>query len=249
MRRPVILLTNDDGPSSPGLTVLREALEELGEVWTVIPATEQSCISHSLTLSSPIRVERLRERFFLVHGKPADAVIIAIGDLLPQKPGLCVAGVNRGYNLGTDAFYSGTVAAAREAAFIGIPSLAVSVEKENGEDSAVSWGTAAHVAIRVAKAMLSGRLTHPLWNLNVPNTPQVKGIMLSRAGKRQYAEVLRKGGDGFYVIAGTPTKSAEEGTDIWAVSQGFASLTPISVDPTERDGLPEGTGIPSQDPF
>lgn len=245
--RPLILLTNDDGPDTPGLPVMRDALEDLGEVWVAVPSAEQSCVSHSLTLCAPLMVEKKRERFFVVHGRPADAVIIAVGDLLPDRPRICVSGVNRGYNLGTDVFYSGTVAAAREAAFAGIPSLAVSVERENGNDAAIRWETAARFGARVARAMLEGQLTHPLWNLNVPNSPDIKGIRLSRAGRRQYGEVLMKGGDGVYTIAGTPTKTAEEGTDIWVVSSGFASLTPISVDPTEKDGLEERTRFPSED--
>lgn len=245
--RPLILLTNDDGPESPGLQAMRDALEELGEVWVVVPSAEQSCISHSLSLGVPIGVEKRGERFFVVHGKPADAVIIAVGDLLPNKPKICVSGINRGYNLGTDVFYSGTVAAAREAAFAGIPGIAVSVQRENGNDSAVLWETAARVGLKVARAILEGRLTHPLWNLNVPNLPEVKGIRMGRAGKRQYGEVLKRGENSFYTIAGTPTKTTEEGTDIWLVSQGFASLTPISVDPTEKDGLAEREGTPAKD--
>ncbi len=242
-----ILLTNDDGPDSPGLTAMRHALGELGEVWVAIPSAEQSCISHSLTLGVPIRVERVGERFFVVHGRPADAMIIAVGDLLPTRPNLCVSGVNRGYNLGTDAFYSGTVAAAREAAFAGIPGLAVSVERENGDDSGIHWETAARIGATVARAILEGRLGHPLWNLNVPNSPDIKGIRFGRAGKRQYGEVLMKGGDSVYIISGTPTRTAEEGTDIWLVSNGFASLTPLSVDPTEKDGLAERVGFPAED--
>ncbi|MGB9590357.1 MAG: 5'/3'-nucleotidase SurE, partial [Candidatus Hydrothermia bacterium] len=223
--KPLILLTNDDGPDSPGLKAMEDRLVELGEVWVAVPSGEQSCISHSLTLGAPIKVEKRGERFFVVHGKPADAVIIAIGDLLRDRPSLCVSGVNRGYNLGTDVFYSGTVAAAREAAFAGIPALAVSVERENGDDSAVHWETAALVGVEVARAILDRKLTHPLWNLNVPNSREIRGIRLARAGKRQYGEVLTRGGDGVYVIAGTPTKTAEEGTDIWLVSRGFAALT------------------------
>jgi len=245
--RLLILLTNDDGPLSPGLPAMRDALGELGEVWVVVPSAEQSCVSHSLTLGVPIKVEKKGEGFFVVHGRPADAVIIALGDLLPTSPGICVSGVNRGYNLGTDAFYSGTVAAAREAAFTGIPGLAVSVQRENGDDSAILWEPAARVGLRVARAILEGRLAHPLWNLNVPNLPELKGIRMGRAGKRQYGEVLMRGGDSVYTISGTPTKSTEEGTDIWLVSQGFASLTPISVDPTERDGLAEREGTPPED--
>ena len=228
---------------------MRDALEELGEVWVVAPASEQSCISHSLTLGVPLKVERNGERFFVVHGRPADAVIIALGELLPGRPSICVSGVNRGYNLGTDVFYSGTVAAARESAFAGIPSLAVSIQRENGDDSAILWGTAARAGARVARAILEGQLAHILWNLNVPNLPEIRGIRFGRAGKRQYGEVLRRIGDSLYTIAGTPTKTLEEGTDIWLVSQGFASLTPISVDPTERDGLAEGTRELAENPL
>jgi 5'-nucleotidase len=245
----VILLTNDDGPYCPGLLAMRDALTALGEVWAAVPSAEQSCVSHSLTLGAPLKVEKKGDRFFVVHGKPADAVIIALGELLPERPSLCVSGVNRGYNLGTDAFYSGTVAAARESAFAGVPGLAVSIQRENGDDSAIFWQTAARAGARVARAILDGRLNHILWNLNVPNLPEIRGIRFGRAGRRQYGEVLKKLGDSLYLIAGTPTETAEEGTDIWLVSQGFASLTPISVDPTERDGLAEGTREPFEDPL
>ncbi len=247
MPRPLILLTNDDGVDAPGLAALQRVAEDMGEVWVVAPAEEQSCVSHSITLSKEIAVEQLGPRRFAVHGKPADAVIVALGGLLPQRPALCLSGINRGYNLGTDVFYSGTVAGAREAALAGISGLAVSVEREkNGQkqpDSAINWDTAAGIAKKIAQALMSGSLPPGLWNLNVPNRQRVESVKIGWAGPRKYTDVLNRVGPGLFRISGKPSEGAGPETDIDITKRGYASLTPLSVDPTDRYGVEKSRGF------
>src|SRR5690606_17768279 len=143
--RPLILLSNDDGVAARGLRTLREALLAIGDVVTVAPATEQSANSHSLTLSRPLRHREVEEGVHSIDGTPADCIYVALyrERFLPRWPDLVVSGINHGYNLGTDVFYSGTVAAAREGALRGIPSIAFSLGPKG------SFEEAAEVAVRM----------------------------------------------------------------------------------------------------
>ncbi len=228
----MILLVNDDGFNAPGLQALKKAFAGLDEVWVVAPAAEASCISHAITLGRPIRVKRHGEREFAVYGTPSDAALIALEALLPRKPDLVVSGINLGYNLGTDVYYSGTVAAAREAAFAGVKALAVSIERERGEPR---WELAAEAATKAVEFL--ERTKHLLWNLNVPNIPEVKGIRFARVGRRGYKDAVRHLEGEYYLISGTPEKEDAEGTDVWWVERGFAALSPLSVNPTAEEVL------------
>jgi 5'-nucleotidase len=239
-RGPLILLTNDDGVDAPGLRALEAALGHLGEVWTVAPAHERSTSSHSVTLGSPLFVLRAARRRFAVSGTPVDALFVGLGCLLPRRPALVVSGINVGPNLGTDTIYSGTVAAAREAALRGIPAVAVSLVR--GSDWTAAARPAAEVVrlvLRAGRAAISADGRGALLNLNVPAHPR-GGIRLTRLGRRTYpeeVELRRSPRGGMYAwIGGYPVGSDRTpGTDTRAVSDGFVSATLLTMDLTQRD--------------
>jgi 5'-nucleotidase len=238
-KRPLILLTNDDGVHAPGLAAACEAVGDLGEAWVVAPLDETSSIGHAVTLMRPIFRTRLGPRRFGLSGTPADAVFIACSDILPRMPDLVISGINNGCNLGKDTFYSGTVAAAREAAFRGIPAMAVSVEKGGPFDaaSALARITAAAVLAgrgpKVADPERDGAL---LVNINVPSRP-VRALRVTRLGRRIYGDhvVKRRSPRGhvYYWINGGATPAFPgRGTDGEALSRGFASMTFLDLDQT-----------------
>ncbi len=252
-----ILVSNDDGIFAAGLPPLVGALEALGDVRVVAPASEQSASSHALTMHSPLRVRKHREGWFSVSGTPADCVYMAINHLLPWRPDLVVSGINRGGNLSEDVHYSGTVAAAREACLVGIKGLAVSLHIDWGapNDPRTCWETAAALAARVVPDVAANQIPGcRLFNLNVPDLPldQVKGIRLCRLGHRNYkidvTERRDLRGKRYYWIGGNheffdPTP----GTDGPAVEDSWASLTPMRVDLTADTALPAMSGWDSVD--
>lgn len=229
-----ILVTNDDGVHAPGILALAEAMRELGSVEIAAPATNQSTSGHKKTLFSDIRYAETQlvngMSALAVHGSPADCIAVAAMGLRTWAPDLVVSGINRGENLGQDVTYSGTVTAALEATINGAPALAVSLAQRDADDPA-DYRHAASIALTIARHML----VHPLppltiLNLNVPKG-EAKGVRLTRQGVRIYKDALERG-DGFVRIVGDPpTGLVEElGTDIWAIHQGYASLTPIHLD-------------------
>ena len=238
-KRPLILLTNDDGVHAPGLAAAHEAVKDLGEAWVVAPLEETSSIGHAVTLMRPIFCTRLGPRRYGLSGTPADGVFIALGDLVPRKPDLVISGINSGLNLGKDTFYSGTVAAAREAAFRGIPAMAVSVERGASFEEAL-------VLVRtVAAAVLGGRGPHVadperdgalLVNINVPSGP-ARGLRVTRLGRRIYGDhVIKRRSPRrhvYYWIDGGATPAPPgRGTDGEALSRGYASMTFLDLDQT-----------------
>lgn len=238
-KRPLILLTNDDGVHAQGLTAACDAVGDLGDAWVVAPLEETSSIGHAVTLMRPIFCTRLGPRRFALSGTPADGVFIACSDLLPRAPDLVVSGINNGYNLGKDVFYSGTVAAAREAAFRGIPAVAASVERGG------SFEAAAALVRIMAAAVLSGtgpRAADPerdgalLVNVNVPSRP-ARGLRVTRLGRRIYGDHVVKRRSPrrhvYYWINGGATPAPPgRGTDGDALSRGYASLTFLDLDQT-----------------
>src|SRR5687768_16220958 len=160
-----ILVTNDDGVHSEGIHVLAAALSRLGEVLVVAPHVEASAIGHALTLRRPLRMERLRDGVYEVDGTPTDCVKVALTQLYPAPPDLVVSGINKGYNLGDDVTYSGTVSGALEGTLLGIPSIAVSLERGAEYD----FSPAAEAAVRIAEAVLDRGLPGRTFiNINVP---------------------------------------------------------------------------------
>lgn len=229
-----ILLSNDDGVHAKGIQVLQQALSQIAEVTTVGPDRNCSGASNSLTLINPLRVQQLDNGFLSVNGTPTDCVHLAISQLLDHTPDLVVAGINHGANLGDDVLYSGTVAAATEGRHLGLPAIAVSLAGRDEEH----FVTAAFVTVQVIKKLKS----HPLpadqiLNINVPALPieQLKGIQVTRLGRRHKAETMTSAIDPWgkkiywYGSLG-PELDAGEGTDFYAVANGYASITPLQID-------------------
>jgi 5'-nucleotidase len=232
-----ILVTNDDGVFAPGLLALAEAMRPLGTVAVAAPSTNQSASGHKKTLFAPIPYEEVHLANGLpalaVSGSPADCIAVSAMGLRPWPPDLVVSGINRGENLSQDVTYSGTVTAALEATINGAPALAVSLAKRDA-DAVEDYAEAARVAAHVAQAILQRGLPPlTILNLNVPNLPRVRGLQLTRQGTRLYMDQIERG-EGFVRIVGDPPGGAVEelGTDLWAVHQGYASLTPIHLDMT-----------------
>ncbi len=233
-----ILVTNDDGVFSEGIKLLARALEPLAEVTVVAPDREQSASGHSLTLHRPLRMRQLAERNFSVDGTPTDCVNLAIAWLMKDAPpDLVVSGINFGCNLGEDVTYSGTVSATFEAMLLGVPSVAFSQEVSEQ----FSFEPGARVARAIVESLIDADLAADLLlNVNIPAVP-ISGVQVTKLGKRTYSQsVVEKRdprGRSYFWIAGTPEWSAQEGTDIYAVSQGQVSITPLHLDLTDYRGL------------
>lgn len=232
----IILVCNDDGIRSDGIQALAQAVDSLGEVYIVAPDREQSAVSHSLTLHRPLRVEQIAPRQFAVDGTPTDCVNLAVSGILPARPGLVLSGINKGANLGDDITYSGTVSAAMEGTLLGIPSIALSLVARDTFDFAAAASFAALLAAQV--------IAHPfavdtLLNVNVPAIARerMRGVRITRQGKRRYGEALVEKtdprGKKYYWIGGGELDFVDEpGTDFAAVQDGAVSITPVHLDLT-----------------
>jgi 5'-nucleotidase len=237
---PRILVTNDDGIFSEGIKLLAEALSALGEVWVVAPDREQSAMGHALTLSRPLRMQKVEERRYAVDGTPTDCVNLGILSLLKDHPpDLVASGINFGLNLGDDVTYSGTVSATFEGTLLGIPSVAFSQEVAEG----FAFAPAAAFARELCGLLLNGGLDIPrdlLLNVNIPAGP-IQGVSFTRLGRRVYKqsviEKLDPRGRKYYWIAGTPHWDRASGTDYEAVVGGSISVTPLHLDLTYYPGL------------
>jgi 5'-nucleotidase len=233
----LILLSNDDGIQSEGLHILKDDLSRFHDVWTVAPEKENSCISHAVTLQTPLRIRELDRRTFSTDGTPADSVLLGLKVILPHPPDLIIAGINKGPNMGQDVNYSGTVAAAKEGAFLGIPSLAVSLDARKD----FRFDTAKDVVRQLIEKIGNFPLPrHVLLNVNVPNRPQpLRGFMMTRLGKRIYngsiVERIDPRGGRYYWIGGdSDSFEPIRGTDFYAVSREYVSVTPLHWDTTHR---------------
>ncbi|MGM0413119.1 MAG: 5'/3'-nucleotidase SurE [Pseudomonadota bacterium] len=237
-----ILLSNDDGVRAPGLRALAEALGELGRVTVVAPDRNRSGASNSLTLEQPIRAQTEADGYICVEGTPTDCVHLAITGLLESEPDMVVSGINAGSNLGDDVLYSGTVAAAMEGRFLGLPAMAVSL----AGTELVHYDTAARVAARLVRRLTEDPLpADTLLNVNVPDIPfeALSGYRVARLGHRHKAEPVIRSADPrgrpiYWVGPPGDEEDAGPGTDFDAVRQGYVSLTPIQVDLTRHEALP-----------
>lgn len=233
----LVLLSNDDGIDAAGLNALEAALEGLGELWTVAPATEQSARSHSFTMNEPLRVIQHGERRFAVTGTPADSVYLAVHSILPRRPTLVVSGINRGSNLSTDVIYSGTVAAAREGVANDIPALAVSLHIPDGE-TVLHWASAQRVAREMAEVVVARGLPPGiLLNVNVPNVEAPRGVRIAPMGRRRYAPLVHEQRDprgrSFYWIGGPHERfDGEDDSDGPLCEAGYTVVTPLQLDLT-----------------
>jgi 5'-nucleotidase len=244
--RPLILVTNDDGVMAPGIRAVAEALGEVGQVIIAAPDRERSAASHSISLDRPLRVDELEEGVFSIDGTPVDCVYLALLHLVPRRPALCVSGINNGYNLGSDVFYSGTVAGAVEAALRGVPSIAVSLERRSPQDfshaAAFTEALAAEVVARGPAAIPDASLL----SVNLPRGP-VTEYQVTHLGRRVYRDQVDVRQDlrgrSYYWIGG-PEENATDlpGSDCSAVRDGRASVTPLALDLTHTKLLGELVG-------
>jgi 5'-nucleotidase len=234
-----ILVTNDDGYRSEGIRALAEALAPLGEVTIVAPVLEASAIGHALTLRHPLRLDRIADRVMAVDGTPTDCVNIAITQVFHGLPDLVVSGINKGWNLGDDVTYSGTVAGALEAALLGIPGIAMSLRATTGE---YDFGPSACVAATITDAILRRPLPRRTFlNINMP-WGQPKGYRVTVQATRNHITSVAKRHD----PKGRPYYWIEEGQDEWqphdrsdyqAVRDGYVSVTPLQPDLTAHHAL------------
>lgn len=231
-----ILISNDDGVYAPGLAILANALQKIAKIDVVAPDRDRSGASNSLTLDAPLRAHYLDNGFLRVEGTPTDCVHLAITGLLAEKPDMVVSGINSGANLGDDILYSGTVAAATEGRFLGLPAIAVSLagsECRHYETAAI-----------LAKEFVLRLQTDPLpadtiLNVNVPDVPinEIAGIEVTRLGKRHSAEPISKTSDPrgrpiYWIGPAGSEQDAGPGTDFHAINRKKVSVTPLKIDMT-----------------
>ena len=246
-----ILVTNDDGISSPGLWALAESLKGIGEVVVVAPDRQQSGVGSSVTLHHAVRMaptifNRDGIKSYAVEGTPGDSVILATEKLVKDPIDLLVSGINTGSNMGNDVFVSGTVGAAFHGFFRGIPSMAVSVTALYD----VHFEPAARVAYLLALKARDGLFPpRALINVNVPNKPlsQLKGLRVTRLADGSYTEVVDEGNDPrrlhYWINRSRPNWTSQPGTDIWAAENDLISITPLHNDVTAHSSLPNLTGL------
>lgn len=247
----LILLTNDDGIYSPGLIALYEALQELGDVQVIAPATEQSGVGHSISYLRPLIVKEVfqgdRHFGFAVDGSPADCVKLGVSELCPRRPDVVVSGINVGLNAGIAVLYSGTVAAAIEGAFFGIPSLAVSLQFDDNPN----FARAAQLAVQIIHQIMKQRIDDVrLFNLNIPTkalTDESPRVCVVPMDIRQYGEKYEKRvdpwGRTYYWATGEPSPAADDrGTDLSVLARGHIALTPLHYDLTAQNVLSKITG-------
>lgn len=236
---PLILVTNDDGVQSEGIHVLAEAMKQLGEVVVVGPLQEASAIGHALTLRRPLRIETLRESVYAVDGTPTDCVNIGCEIILKRLPDLVVSGINKGWNLGDDITYSGTVSGALEGALLGVPGIAVSLRRTPTYD----FGPSADAAATVARMVLSqGIPPRTFLNINVPaGTP--KGLRVTTQAKRNHVTQIDsrtdpRGNPYYWIEEALDEYHPDSGrSDYEAVMDGYTSVTPLQPDMTAYDML------------
>ena len=238
-----ILLTNDDGIDAPGINILAEKLQEKHEIIVIAPAEEQSAASHSITLFQPIRILDKGENRFAVTGTPTDCISIAFQTILKKPVDLVISGINGGQNMSEDVLYSGTVAAALEAMFLGNKAIAISLASYTDQ----KFETA---AFYMDKMLDNGIMEligkKEILNINIPNVEisEVKGIKITELGHRHYTDFVKektdKQGNTFYYIGGDePFWCLEDNKDSKAIAENFISITPIYPDFTKKDSIPK----------
>src|SRR5579864_1202590 len=237
MRR--ILITNDDGYRSDGLLALADALRALGDITIVAPISEASAIGHALTLRRPLRLEHISDKLFAVDGTPTDCVNIAVTQVFRGLPDLILSGINKGWNLGDDVTYSGTVAGALEGALLGIPAIAVSLRQTRGDyDFSFAARAAADLARAIAERPLPPRT---FLNINVPKG-QPKGYRVTVQAKRNHVTSIAerhdpKGRPYYWIEEGQNEWEPHDRSDYQAVREGYVSVTPLHPDLTAHHAL------------
>ncbi|MFQ6070173.1 MAG: 5'/3'-nucleotidase SurE [Candidatus Aminicenantales bacterium] len=238
---PILLLTNDDGFFSEGITSLEEELKNIGKVFIVAPDREKSATSLALTLNRPLRVQKIRNYVYAVDGTPADCIYIGVEKLLPGRPDLIISGLNKGPNLGQqDISYSGTVAGAIQGTFFAIPSLAVSLLPD--KNGTFHFDFSARFTSLLAEHILRNGLPEGVTvNINIPSPP-IQGIRLTKLGQRLYSpEIIEKKDPNkrsyYWIGPGNPKVVGDDESDIIVVNKGFISVTPLHTDKTDYKTL------------
>ena len=238
-KKPLILITNDDGITAPGVNALISAMKPLGDIVVVAPDSPQSGMGHAITVNSTLYIEKLdhEETLYSCSGTPADCVKIAINEILGRKPDLCVSGINHGSNSSINVIYSGTMSAAIEAGIEGIPSIGFSLLD-------YSWNANFEASAKYAKIIASRVLKNGLpegviLNVNIPNVPEkdIKGIKVSRQAKANWVEEFDKrinpmGREYYWLTGKFVNLDKGEDTDEWALANNYVSLVPVQFDLT-----------------
>lgn len=232
----LILLTNDDGIHSEGIQALKSVLDRQHRVCVVAPERERTCVGHAITLHKPLRLRKVSDNTYASNGSPADCIYLGIKAILKTMPDMIISGINKGPNMGQDVHYSGTVAAAKEGAFLGIPSMAVSIcAREH-----FLFGESAKAVSKIVE-ILAGKpfIKNTFLNINIPNRSfeNIKGLMMTKLGKRIYNDkvIKRKDprGGSYYWIGGKAEQyENRSGTDFFAVERDYISITPFGLDMT-----------------
>jgi 5'-nucleotidase len=246
---PRILVTNDDGVHSDGIRLLAEAMAPLGEVTVVAPIQEASAIGHALTLRRPLRIETISTGVYAVDGTPTDCVNIAITHVLRAKPDLIVSGINKGWNLGDDITYSGTVSGALEGALLAIPSIAVSAQRVRDDCEFAPSAKAAAVA--AAAVLERGLPKFTLLNINVPMGAN-RGFKVTVQARRNHITVVSERTDPrhrayYWIEEGENEWEPHDLSDYQAVRDGYISVTPLQPDMTAHDALSHVEGLSLND--
>src|SRR5258707_7575377 len=245
-----ILVTNDDGYRSEGIHALAKALGEVGDVTIVAPVLEASAIGHALTLRHPLRLETIDDHVFAVDGTPTDCVNVAVTHVFNGLPDLVVSGINKGWNLGDDVTYSGTVAGALEGALLGIPSIGVSLRQTRGDyDFQHAARAAAVMADAILRQPLPGRT---FLNLNVPKG-EPKGYRVTVQAKRNHVTSVAerhdpKGNPYYWIEEGQNEWEPHDRSDYQAVRDGYVSVTPLHPDLTAHAALAHVEGLAFENP-
>lgn len=244
------LLSNDDGYQTIGLKLLVAALKPLGKVTVVAPERDRSGASNSLTLDTPIHTFIADNGFIYVNGTPTDCIHLAITGLLEDMPDMVLSGINAGANLGDDVLYSGTVAAAMEARFLGCPAMAISLANLNGACDHIHFDTAVRVVLELIESLPKLSLESPalLLNVNIPDIPyeEIAGFEVTYLGSRHKSEPAIKSTDPrgrtiFWVGPVGSEQNAEPGTDFHAINNKKVSITPLQIDLTKYSILEDMT--------
>jgi len=240
--RPVILITNDDGITSPGIHSLVDAVKDLGQVIVVAPDSPQSGMGHAITIGDPLRLNKVNEfedvESWQCSGTPVDCVKLAVDKILHRKPDICLSGINHGANHSINVIYSGTMSAAMEAAIEGIPSIGFSVEDYRFD---ADFTVAKMVARDLTKRMLSKKMPeHLLLNVNIPTVTlaEFKGMKICRQAYAKWEEefdhrVDPRGKDYYWMVGKFMNMDKNPGTDVDALNEGYASIVPVKIDFTD----------------
>ena len=246
---PKILITNDDSFEAKGLEILIEAVKDLAEVYVIAPAHHKSACSHSITITKPLKLKKIKTNFYkLDDGTPADCIYIGIDKFFKDSlPDLVLSGINHGANLGEDVNYSGTVAGAFEGAIHNIPSIAFSqlLKSFDNPPTEINWEQTKEVVKDIVKKVLDKEINIPhreILNVNIPNTKKIKGYKITKLGYRIFEFDLHTNkdprGEEYYWLGIHPLAFKEEKeTDFNAIKNGYVSITPLTMDRTSYNTL------------